>query len=221
MRVYKNVTGKCKCCATLHRLYQSFRGPKYRELINKLAQWHRHSIMSEKKEYYQRRAFKGGDPNYDMSIIGDGMSQSHCSNPHLGNLAQIREALEQHLQGVIEHGVDFTIFRTFCNVTNGANLNIFCFLYKLERFYERNGRYPENVAWQIDGGPENCNEQVIAMCELVVANGMAKKIVLTRLPVGHTHEDIDGRFGNMWDYFKLKDIYTPDEYLKVTITPTN
>ena len=33
------------------------------------------------------------------------------------------------------------------------------------------------------------------MLELLVSKKIAKTIVLTRLPVGHTHEDIDALFG--------------------------
>lgn len=35
---------------------------------------------------------------------------------------------------------------------------------------------------------------------------------LTRLPVGHTHEDIDARFGTIWDHVRLLTINTPNSY---------
>jgi len=43
---------------------------------------------------------------------------------------------------------------------------------------------------------------------------VTRQIVLTRLPVGHTHEDIDGRFGTLWNHFKNKPIWTPKAYAK-------
>ena len=49
--------------------------------------------------------------------------------------------------------------------------------------------------YQIDGGSENTNKYFIAICELLLSLRIIKtKIVLTRLPVGHTHEDIDQLF---------------------------
>ena len=39
-----------------------------------------------------------------------------------------------------------------------------------------------------------------------------EEIQLCRLPVGHTHEDIDGRFGVIWNHCRLDCIYTPQEY---------
>lgn len=50
---------------------------------------------------------------------------------------------------------------------------------------------------QIDGGPDVMCKEMLAYCNLLVAKNSetgVKRVVLTRLPVGHTHEDIDGRF---------------------------
>jgi hypothetical protein len=63
----------------------------------------------------------------------------------------------------------------------------------------RKGRLPDTLYWQIDGGGENANATVIAYAELIVIKNLCKKIVITRLPVGHTHEDIDAVFGVLWN----------------------
>ena len=45
---------------------------------------------------------------------------------------------------------------------------------------------------------------------------MTRKVILTRLPVGHTHEDIDGVFGNIWTFIDGKhSLYTPQAYKRV------
>jgi hypothetical protein len=64
---------------------------------------------------------------------------------------------------------------------------------QLSRFYDTHKYFPEVIYFQVDGGPENANVCVLAFCELLVALRMAGKVILTRLPVGHTHEDIDAR----------------------------
>ena len=38
------------------------------------------------------------------------------------------------------------------------------------------------------GGPENANAAFIAMAELLVHRGLTDRVILTRLPPGHTHE---------------------------------
>jgi len=45
-----------------------------------------------------------------------------------------------------------------------------------------------------------------------VAKRLTRKIVLTRLPVGHTHEDIDAIFALIWQFMKNKEVMTPQVY---------
>lgn len=40
-----------------------------------------------------------------MSCIWDGMDQSHSRCPHLGTQNQFRTPLQQHIQGILVHGV--------------------------------------------------------------------------------------------------------------------
>ncbi len=69
----------------------------------------------------------------------------------------------------------------------------------LEKIMElEEGKLPDTLYLQLDGGPENIAGAVYAMCELLVAKGLTKHIVLTRLMVGHTHEDIDSKFAKIW-----------------------
>ena len=52
----------------------------------------------------------------------------------------------------------------------------------------------------------------MAALEFLTAKRLCKKKVLTRLPVGHTHEDIDGCFGTLAAWFDRVIIQTPDGY---------
>ena len=52
------------------------------------------------------------------------------------------------------------------------------------------------------------------MCELFVGRGLCDEIIVTRLPVGHTHEDIDGRFGKLWEFFRLMHVDTPNDLIE-------
>ena len=58
---------------------------------------------------------------------------------------------------------------------------------------------------QIDGGAENANAEFYTVAALIVASGLADKAVITRLPVEHTHEAIDGCFALICR--KLPDLY--------------
>jgi hypothetical protein len=64
---------------------------------------------------------------YIMRIILDGMPQNHTSLPYLANnMKQFPHLLPMHLQGLIEHGQKsfFTMYRSFANLMDGANLAI-------------------------------------------------------------------------------------------------
>ena len=140
----------------------------------------------------------------------DGMAQAHCSVPWEANYHTFGKPLKQHLQGMLEHHKIFVsltysfasyltlvgeqvIYRTFHNLKNDSNLAIQVLLLQLQRYYDKHKCFPLIIYWQVDGGSENSNQYVLAVCELLVALRIVKEIHLTRLPVGHTHEDIDAR----------------------------
>lgn len=86
--------------------------------------------------------------------------------------------------GVINHGERvFTINRTFHNVRDNANMQLHSLLLDIERVYLEKGFLPPVLYFQIDGGSENIAKHVYGMIELLVAKGLFKKIVVTRLPV--------------------------------------
>jgi len=57
----------------------------------------------------------------------------------------------------------------------------------------REGRLPNTIYFQVDGGAENVAKSVLVMMELLIAKRLTQTIIVTRLMVGHTHEDIDAR----------------------------
>lgn len=131
------------------------------------------------------------------------MAQGHCVLPWLKNLCSIHP-LKQHIQGVIVHGRITFFYRTFHNIANGANLQIHTALLTLEKIYQAEGRLPETFFYQIDGGSENTAKAVICFCELLVAKRVVKKVVLSRLMVGHTHADCDADFAHMWMKIRVR-----------------
>ena len=76
------------------------------------------------------------------------------------------------------------------------------------------GKLPKTLFVQIDGGAENANKLVLAVLSYLLAKRVCglEKIVLTRLPVGHTHEDIDGIFGRISRYIYMRHVITPQAY---------
>jgi hypothetical protein len=53
------------------------------------------------------------------------------------------------------------------------------------------------------------------MCELLVARRLTRQVILSRLLVGHTHEDIDAIFAIIWQFLKNKKALTPQIYAQL------
>jgi hypothetical protein len=83
----------------------------------------------------------------------------------------------------------------------------------IEAVWLKNSRtLPPVLFLQIDGAGDNVSKDTFAMCQLLVARGLFQKVVLSRLLVGHTHEDIDAMFGMIWTAFREAHIHTPTEF---------
>jgi hypothetical protein len=212
IREYKAVSGKCACCANLSHMRGMSKNPAMRIEISELHALHRITYMSERERYYERIRLAKNDPDNYMSIIMDGMAQSHTKLPWQANVREFTCPLDQHLQGILEHGQCFKIYRTFNNIRNDANSNIHCLLMHLEARYNKYGRLPDTIFIQADGGAENANKTMLAMCELLIHRGLTKEIYFNRLPVGHTHEDIDAKFGLIWKTIRTQHALTPQSY---------
>ena len=64
----------------------------------------------------------------------------------------------------------------------------------------------------MDGGSENANRIMLLLAELIVAKRLTRKIIISRLMPGHTHEDIDALFGNIWTAVRKQEILDPDAF---------
>ncbi len=212
IREFKAVSGKCNVCGKLSELRKTTMSRCAKEKLTTLHAYHRSAYMGERLQYSIRRSHALNFSKECLSIITDGMAQSHCELPHFGQIASTSNKFSQHLQGVLLHGRGMIVYRTFNTITNGANLQIHTMLLTLERIKALEGRVPDIFYYQIDGGSENVAKSVIAVCEALVSRNIVRKIVLSRLIVGHTHEDIDGKFGVVWTYIRNKTLLTPQQY---------
>ena len=215
IREYKAVTGKCNTCAHLSDVRRKCLDKKRKQEVTYLHALHRSAYMGERLKYSQRRQESKQFPRNYLSFISDGMAQSHCVLPHLGNLSSFGNPLPQHLQGILVHGRGLNMYRTFHTVDNGANLQIHTVLLSIEKILQKEGKLPPIFYYQCDGGVENTSKTVLALMELMVAKRIFQKIVWSRLMVGHTHEDIDAVFGRIWKYMRCKHVLTPQAYKQI------
>lgn len=176
VREYKNVCGKCQECAELSILRSSFRDSGRRRETTQLHAFHRATYMGERAVYYQHQKDAREFPDQYCSIIYDGMAQSHTILPWEKNLHMSSHTIDQHLQGVIQHGQWTNIYRSFGNIGGGANLAIHVLLLDLHHRFERDGRLPHTIYMRNDGGSENSNKTFLAICELLVATRICQTV---------------------------------------------
>ena len=196
-----------------------------KKLIAELFAYHRTAYSNERKAYYERADRAINMPHDFYSSISDGMSSHKTRVPFKGdNTYDYNPSLPLHFQAEFAHGRALHIYRTFHNVTCGGNLATHCWLLSLQREYKKNmketgGRrgLPDTIYHQVDGGCENTACAALAACELLVARRLTKKVVLSRLIVGHTHEDIDAIFGVIWNKLMTENALSPQKYRDILV----
>ena len=107
------------------------------------------------------------------------------------------------------------MYRSFHNLKHDGNLSVYCWLKSLEKQQRDDGTLPDTIYYQVDGGPDAVCTLVLCIAELLVARGVCKRVVVTRLPVGHTHEDIDSLFAKIWKKLRRMHVITPQQYARL------
>lgn len=140
--------GKCQTCFDLMEARKKMKSVDELRYLSRLHLYHKSKYMGERMGYAQRVAKAETEPHAHCSLISDGMAQCHSKLPWYANMKET-DCLDQHLQGVLNHGRDFTVYRTFDNIPGGANLAIYCFLSSLETTYKAEGKLPDTVFQQV------------------------------------------------------------------------
>ncbi|KAJ1436461.1 hypothetical protein B484DRAFT_428616 [Ochromonadaceae sp. CCMP2298] len=215
VRVYKSVSGKCWTCYHINEVRKTSKDRNVLLAAKRLHQQHRGGLYMLERLSYKKRVRKTLRPdkcNTTLSVIIDGMDQSHCKVP-MTQQASFEAAITQHLTGALVHGQGLTLFRNLPHVGKGSNLAIHTILLILDKWRrEHEGNFPEEMYVQLDGGAENANKYVLAFMDWLVSKRIVKRVYFTRLPVGHTHEDIDACFGVIWNSFKKQNVHSLQEF---------
>ena len=209
-----NILGKCHLCSRIQSLRDKSRTRVMDEALRQAHLLHRGGLfMIEREEYAKNIDYALKNKDRVMSIVMDGMDQSNCVLPSKGTQDSFTNPLHHKIQGVIIHGMGMKLFSSFDNIVKDTNLAIYAFLCSVEDWAEdHSGKYPEEIFLQVDGGPENISSEFLGMLELLVHKRVARKIMYSRLPTGHTHCDIDGGFGHMKNFFKQHPCETLEDF---------
>jgi hypothetical protein len=219
-RPFSGITGHCPSCSNIEQAKDQYSDSEVRKLIQIAENIHRGGFYFLERDGYEKVIYEITMQNTTnrskMSLVIDIPDQSVCHCPYIPK-DDFDGPLEQVVVGAKSHGRGIKLYRTPGNVTKSANLTAHIILCEIEDFMKDNNNIPpEEIYIQIDGGAENSNKLIVIVCELLVVKRLARLIVLSRLPVGHTHSDIDQVFGVMnGAVSQHKAIYTLEQWKEV------
>lgn len=222
---YCQVSGKCFSCHALYLRQEIFSCEADLITIRKLATIHKILIEMQRGAYMENRQQSQERPDLAMSCIIDGMAQDHCILPSLAGEDTPSCMIKQKIVGAKQHGIGRSFYRLFPHIKSGANVACEVLLHEIERRLDHcllhDVPFPRILYLQLDGGPENTSKSMYALTEHLVRSGVFDRIELARLPVGHTHEDIDAMFGVLWRAAQGKTIITPQQWKDMALSAFN
>jgi len=121
------------------------------------------------------------------------MEACNLQCPFAGKRCSFEHTVKNVLVGALVHDERFMFYRTANTVHKCADFIVHVFLTELQRWISEHGCMPDIIYLQ--GGGENANNYLLAMCELLVIKRLSHYVIFTRLPTQHSHDDLDGAFG--------------------------
>jgi hypothetical protein len=166
-----------------------------------------------------------------MTISMDSMDNYKSRFPRCAREDKTTDATEKlicHVTGVLMHGRPnpAQVYTWYDRFPASSDTIISILMDCLEKTQTENPEVPlpPTLYLHMDNcWRENKNRYVLSICNLLVAKGIFKKVKLSFLPVGHTHDDCDQMFSRFSDVFKINDILVLPElhrFIKESYTPT-
>jgi hypothetical protein len=104
LRQWCSIPGKCDTCNEIDTIRRKSAVQSVNEAAKEAHVLHRGGFfMFERQAYQSRKLIAEKNSGNYMSLVIDGMDQSHSRFPHLP-LKEFKDPLHMHVQGVLEHG---------------------------------------------------------------------------------------------------------------------
>jgi len=130
------------------------------------------------------------------------MDQTKCNCPHVQGSAKWayqEPRIQSQIGAFVVHGHGtYGVYWDEHLTTKDSNFWASSLLSIIKDLKETdyNGQpFPEVLYLQADNAKDNKNFVMAGLCEMLRDLGIFKKVKLSFLPVGHTHEDVDACFG--------------------------
>lgn len=212
----------CQACTTLKARLRIARLPQERQAVleeyteHVLRQWcdrqvyaNATSVSLECRRLLQQgvRFARMAQSVSQLCMIVDGMDQAKFRLPRILHKSKgveklIRPAL--HVQGAWAHGFGYHLAVMDADMRHDTNNNVEVISRMLEQVYVTHHGLPLGLHLQQDNTSRECkNQKILKWAVKLVALGVFRWVSLNYLVTGHSHEDIDGTFGQLAVRFSM------------------
>jgi hypothetical protein len=197
---------KCDECTTnLEDSHKTHDRAERKVLLTKHRK-HLRFVTGERDSYYKRRAMARQNPDEYMSLIIDGSDTSWYHFPYFkrtSHSSQNKWKIGIHVMGCINHGRGASIVTYVDNVKQGTNVTVEVLHQELMKTMKNEGKLPKTLFLQLDNTTKQCKSKyVMGYLARLVRDGVFDEVIVSFLPVGHTHEDIDQLFSRIAVYLR-------------------
>jgi hypothetical protein len=208
----RKVTSQHKCDICSRFLERTSTSTSNERLAAVQKEWRAHLQLQDKERrvYYKHKDKARNFPSKYLSIIADGMDQKKTCLPRSRanpKLLGPENQVQFKLQGVLVHNHGMFTYIIPPWVHGTANLVIST----LHRTLQQLEYIPPVLYLQLDGASQNKCDTMMAYCDWLVSTEIFRKVKLSFLHVGHTHEDIDQQFSVVARFLKRKSVWTPHQ----------
>ena len=183
---------KCDGCVGFRTERAKTRDPKVLEDIRRREWKHKLMVKGERGSYWVRRKRATVEPKAYTSVIVDGADQKDFGAPHfreIDHLAQGAHRIPVKIMGVLVHGVGAWAYTHLDHVKQGTNATVDCLVRTLVKVKAKQGFLGRKLYLQLDNTVKQCKSRYMCgFLAMLVEHGVFREIVLSFLPVGHTHE---------------------------------
>jgi hypothetical protein len=203
---------KCEVCKAFKLAENKERDPELRLRIQKHYDRHLADIELERRCFYSNRIRATLEPDMYLSLIMDGADQKFNQLPHYcerSHATDGEDLQKVYVHGCLAHGREGYVFTFPPHVKQGHNITCEMLWRVLVDVLKKEGKIPPILHLQLDNTTKtNKGRTLFAFLYLLVHFGVLMKVVVTFLPVGHTHEDIDQLFSRTAEFMRRTDALT-------------
>jgi hypothetical protein len=136
-----------------------------------------------------------------ICLIVDGMDQAKFRVPRVLEKTHALDKLLRpalHVQGAWCHGFGYHLAISDADMRKDTNNNVEVIARMLDSIFLRHGGLPMGLHLQQDNTSRECkNSLILRFASKLVALGIFRWVTLGYLPTGHTHENLDGTYGQI------------------------